>query len=110
MNLAANSCSIRNDQGFEVFTLANNEIELGVVPELGGRIVSLKNLRTRREWLWHPLGGRKLFRNQAGDSFERSPLVGMDECLPTIAPCSWQQRNLPDHGELWTADWSVDLD
>src|SRR5262249_53469416 len=39
-----------------------------------------------------------------------SPLVGMDECLPTIAPCAWRQRDLPDHGEVWAAAWSVDSD
>jgi hypothetical protein len=34
--------------------------------------------------------------------------VGIDECLPTIAPCRWQGRELPDHGELWNAPWSID--
>jgi hypothetical protein len=32
----------------------------------------------------------------------------VDECLPTIAPCSWQGRVLPDHGEIWNAPWKVD--
>src|SRR5262249_53312681 len=36
------------------------------------------------------------------------PLFGMDECLPTIAPCCWNGRQLPDHGEAWFAAWSVD--
>jgi len=44
------------------------------------------------------------------DKFEGGPLVGMDECLPTIAPCAWRDRNLPDHGEVWAAPWAVDLD
>jgi hypothetical protein len=99
---------IRKEQGFEVYILGNERIELAVVPELGARMISLKNLRTGREWMWHPPGGPKLFRNRRGDDFSRGPLVGMDECLPTIAPCSWQGRALPDHGEVWSVPWDVD--
>ena len=110
MNVVENNCAVRHEQGFEVFILSNQDVELAMVPELGARIISLKDLRTGREWLWHPDGGRKLFRNRASDNFESSPLVGLDECLPTIAPCSWQERNLPDHGEMWTEAWSLDLE
>jgi hypothetical protein len=90
-----------------VYVLSNSEWEVAVVPQLGAKIISLKNLRTGREWMWHPHGGLKLFRNHAGADFSISPLVGMDECLPTIAPCSWQGRNLPDHGEVWNMSWEV---
>jgi len=110
MNVVGNSCAVRREQGFEVYTLSNQEVELAVVPELGARIISLKDLRTGREWLWHPAGGRMLFRNRAGDSFASSPLIGVDECLPTIAPCSWQERDLPDHGEVWAAAWTLDFE
>ena len=111
MNVTGETCTAtRQEQGFEIFILSNQDVELAVVPELGARIISLKNLRTGREWFWHPDGGRKLFRNRAGDNFAHSPLVGMDECLPTIAPCSWQGRDLPDHGELWAAAWTLDSD
>ncbi len=110
MNVVGNQCAVRHEQGFEVFILSNQDVELAVVPELGARIISLKDLRTGREWLWHPPGRRKLFRNGAGDSFENSPLVGLDECLPTIAPCSWQGRDLPDHGEVWAAAWTLDFE
>jgi galactose mutarotase-like enzyme len=110
MNAIGNRWAVRREQGFEVFILSNQEVELAVVPELGARIISLKDLRTGREWLWHPAGGPRLFRNRTGDNFEGSPLVGVDECLPTIAPCSWQERNLPDHGEVWAAAWTVDFE
>jgi len=95
-------------QGFKAYVLTNGLVRITVVPELGARIISLKDLRTGREWLWHPDGAQKLFRNGARDGFESSPLAGIDECLPTIAPCSWQRRDLPDHGEVWAAAWSVD--
>ena len=108
MKVLSNSFAIRRQQGFDAYWLGNDEVELAVVPELGARIISVKDLRTGREWMWHPPGGLKLFRNRAGDDFSRSPLAGMDECLPTIEACSWQGRELPDHGEVWSAAWTVD--
>lgn len=104
----ANNCSVRPEQGFNVYTLSNQEAELAVVPELGAKIISLKNHHTGREWMWYPAGGLKLFQNWSGDDFSNSPLVGMDECLPTIGPCVWRGRKLPDHGEVWTAAWGID--
>ena len=95
-------------QGFETRTLRNAAIELVAIPSLGARIVSLRNRRTTREWLWHPGSELCLFRNEPTDPFERSPLAGWDECLPTIAACDWQGRCLPDHGEAWNTAWAVD--
>lgn len=108
MKVLTNNLAVRQEQGFEVYVLSNREVEVAVVPELGAKIISLKNLRTGREWLWHPIGGLSLFHNGPGDDFSRSPLVGVDECLPTIEPCIWRGRKIPDHGEVWSSAWDVD--
>ena len=108
MKAMTSNFTTRHEQGHEVCVLTSDCVELEVVPELGAKIISLKDLRSGREWLWHPPHGRKLFRNHHGDDFFRSPLVGIDECFPTIAPCVWQGRHLPDHGELWNLPWTVD--
>lgn len=100
--------TIRQEQGFEVFSLSNGSLELAAVPELGAKITSLKNLCTGREWMCRPAGGMRLFRNRPGDDFAGSTLVGWDECLPTIAPCTWNSQALPDHGEVWSVAWDVD--
>jgi hypothetical protein len=102
------NATIHVKHGFSIYALRNDCVEVAAVPELGARIISLKNVKTGREWMWRPPGKLKLFRNQSGDDFSRSPLVGMDECLPTIAPCRWRGRALPDHGEVWSAPWEVD--
>ncbi len=75
---------------------------------LGAKIISLKNLETGREWMWRPPGPLRLFRNDPGDAFDDSPLVGADECFPTISPCEWMGRSLPDHGEIWGIPCTVD--
>jgi len=105
-----NPIAIKQLQSFAVYWLANDEVELSMVPELGAKIISLKNRRTGREWLWHPHADLRLFKNQPGDDFAAGPLVGMDECLPTIQPCSWRDRPLPDHGEAWNQPWQVDAE
>src|SRR5690349_486482 len=77
-------CRVKSVQGFKAYQLTNELVRVAVVPELGARLISLKDLRTGREWLWHPTAELKLFRNELGHKFENSPLVGLDECLPTI--------------------------
>lgn len=110
MTSSATQCSIRPFAGFAVYVLRTQMIETAVVPELGAKIISLKNLRTGREWLWHPKDKLELFKNSSRDEFSASPLVGIDECLPTITPCSWRGRQLPDHGEVWSRPWIVDTE
>ena len=104
------SFTVTEFQGFTVYTLQSDKVALAVVPELGAKIISLKDLRTQREWLWHPDDNLELFINQPHDVFSDSPLVGMDECLPTILPCTWRGRKMPDHGEVWNRSWEVDYD
>ena len=110
MKAFINSFKVTQFQGFAVHTLQSEGVSLAVVPELGAKIISLKDLRTQREWLWHPRDNLKLFNNRPHDAFSDSPLVGMDECLPTILPCTWQGREIPDHGEVWNRSWEVDQD
>ena len=93
---------VSDESGFAVYGLRSPSTEIRVAPELGAKILSLKNLETGREWMWRPPGLSRLFRNEPGDPFERSTLVGADECLPTVAPCRWKGLDLPDHGEVWS--------
>lgn len=46
--------------------------------------------------------------NSPGDSFSLGSHIGLDECIPTVAPCVWRGRELPDHGEVWALSWTVD--
>lgn len=88
------------ESGFAVYALRSHSAEVRVAA-LGAKIIGLKNLETGREWMWRPPGPLRLFRNEPGDAFDDSPLVGADECFPTISPCEWMGRALPDHGEIW---------
>jgi len=98
----------QHHQGFELITAETEHASVTMIPELGARIMSLRDLRGGREWLWRPEGTLLLWRNQPGDPFPLGTFVGADECLPTIAPCTWQGRELPDHGEAWNQPWTLD--
>lgn len=102
--------SLENLQGFTLARLTSGACSVAVIPALGAKIVSLLDLRTNREWMWRPHGPLRLWRNQDGAPFTESTFVGADECLPTIEPCAWRGRELPDHGEAWSAEWALDED
>lgn len=100
----------RNVDGFTCYGLRNEAVEVVVVPELGAKLLSLRNRQSGREWMWTPPDGGALFRNRLGDLFDDSTKIGADECIPTIMPCRWQGRDLADHGEAWTEAWTLDED
>jgi hypothetical protein len=95
---------------FRVIGLRNEEIEIRVIPQLGSKICGLLNRSTAREWMWHPPGQPRYFKNMTGDAFAESTLIGADECIPTVAACNWRNRALTDHGEAWTEAWTLDED
>ncbi len=101
-------CQQRFQDGFTFLQIRNDSVAVTVVPELGAKIISLQNCATKREWMWQAAPQRPLFRNKVGDDFAASTLAGWDECLPTVAPCHWRGRHLPDHGEVWSAACSWD--
>jgi galactose mutarotase-like enzyme len=96
--------SIHEQDGITVHHLDTPEVKVRIIPELGAKIAGLLDKRTGREWMWSPPGGG-LFRSAFASAFDQSTLTGADECLPTIAACKWNGRELPDHGELWSLPW-----
>lgn len=89
-------------------------LALALMPELGGKISSLRDLRSGREWLWrHP---RMAYKRVAhgGSYMAEADTGGWDECFPTVAPCGypsapWAETRLPDHGELWSQSAALDV-
>jgi len=95
-------------QGFAVAGLRSVAVEIAILPEVGGKVMGLRNLRSGREWMWTPPEGALYQPMSAETLFEESSLVGADECLPTIGACTWRGRKLPSHGEVWFSACDVD--
>lgn len=93
--------------GFETIEAATGALALTLVPALGAKISSLRDLRSGREWLWrHP---RMAYaRVPHGSSYvQLADTGGWDECFPSVAACAypsapWAGAAVQDHGELWS--------
>lgn len=96
-------------QDQEGIGLRNDVTEIIVLPALGAKMISLRHLRSGREWMWAPADAR-LRSVPSGTPFAESSLVGADECIPTIEACRWRGRQLPDHGEVWSEPWELDAE
>lgn len=101
-------------EGFDRFTLDNGVIRLRLLPQLGGKIISLVRVDSGREYLVSLQGTRSRFRPPSyGGIFVDYNNVGFDECIPTIAACSYpvdsyRGRQLPDHGDVWSLPWNYE--
>lgn len=76
-------------------------VRIVVNPDLGGRMTSLVDRRSGREWLWKnpylvprpPIYGESYTEKLDGG--------GWDEILPSVSPCDLPDRSsIPDHGDI----------
>jgi Aldose 1-epimerase len=97
---------------WSAIVMQNDAMRVAVVPEIGGKIISLRSRRSGREWLWrNPHLPLKKPPADATD-FGAFDAGGWDEVFPTVNACrvpnsAWGNRTLTDHGELWYRPWKV---
>jgi galactose mutarotase-like enzyme len=101
-------------EGFESVQINTGMMELSIIPELGGKVNSLRDNRSGREWLWrHPRFEYK--QVPYGSTYvQGADTGGWDECFPSVAECKypsapWQDAFIQDHGELWSQVPSFEL-
>ena len=101
-------------ESFVALEMENESIALTLLPELGGKLISLRDLRAGHEWLWRSTR-LPLARHTHGASYiEVADTGGWDECFPTVAPCvyplsPYRGRALPDHGDVWSQPWATEV-
>jgi galactose mutarotase-like enzyme len=100
--------------GFDVVTANTGVVSLQLMPELGGKINSLRDERTGREWLWRNPRLAYQHGRGGGNYVTTADTGGWDECFPTVATCRypsapWAGATLPDHGELWGQPCDVEV-
>jgi hypothetical protein len=113
----SNKSSIRQTRlaSLDAVVLENGSLRLTVVPELGGKIVSLIRSESGFEYLLQPDNSERAYRRRNyGDRFEDYEPSGFDECLPTIAECLYPDepffpRRLPDHGDIWCLPTGIEI-
>ena len=109
LSLGPDTALDRGSRSTDMVRLASSELGVVVAPTLGGRIVSLVDRRSGREWLVQdpaPDGPASDASWAADDAvFTGARAFGWDECLPTVAPCrdplAPDGPPLRDHGDGW---------
>jgi len=97
-----------NYKGWPSVVTETPRVRVEIVPDLGGKIVSMYDKTTGKEWLVDS-GSRPLARVPYGSSFVEADMSGWDECFPTVDACRYPGAEdilLPDHGELWSVPWT----
>ena len=100
-------------QGWRALSLENDHTQMLVLPELGGKIASIRSNVTGTEFLWQD--PTRSYRSRIyGDEYGNYDASGFDECFPSIGACEypgapWDRIAIPDHGELWTIPWRSEL-
>lgn len=98
--------------GTPAWQLEDEALRVIVVPQAGGKIVSLLDRRAGYEWLVQPAHANPFRLLPPGTSYNDEQVGGWDEMLPTIlagpypVPGPYAGIALPDHGELWTMAWA----
>jgi len=100
-------------------SISNETIRAVFLPQLGSKMISLKNKRTGTEFLLENQGEDKIYKRAFhGADYSRFDASGFDECFPTIeaselmvedAVGGIKKINYPDHGELWSKQWEYKL-
>lgn len=87
--------------------LESNTLSVSVLPQFGGKIVSIRRKADSAEFL---LAAQQPYRTPAlDDSFASSDLGGFDECFPSVNLVKRANRyDIPDHGDLWRRPWTIE--
>lgn len=93
-----------------LLTLKNDQLSVQFVPELGGKIISIKDA-DGREFLSR--SDRPYARRQYGMEFGKTEFDGIDECFPSMGACkypydgAYKDVDMVDHGEVFNMPWTV---
>lgn len=99
--------------GLRAITLDCPTMSVTILPDRGANIISIKDKRVNREWMWqNPFVDYKLPAYDA--DYMRYDISGFDDCFPTVGASAypdhpWKGTLMPDHGELWALPWDYEI-
>ena len=98
--------------GLKAHRLENEQIEVVVIPELGGKIASLKRKSNQIELLFQP--ENPYSKPTVFNDFSLFQPSGIDDCFPSIneeeLEFNGERLHYPDHGEIWSSHMSEALE
>jgi hypothetical protein len=89
-------------------TLENEHLSLEILPDCGGKIRSIVNRRTGRDWLWHNPHIAQVVPEYGQPYVMDLDTGGWDELFPSVLPGAFADgTSVPDHGDLVGLPWRV---
>ena len=100
----------QNHDIMPIVEIENDELAISIIPDLGGKMVSLTSKNSGTQFLKEPRIDYQLFSEpEYGEEFLPPNASGFDECFPNVSPSKYEFKGevleLPDHGELWAKSW-----
>lgn len=101
--------------GLTYIRLKNHLLEVVILPRIGGKIISLKSIKSGIEYLLPNQSPTGKYRNSAfGDDYSLFDVSGYDDCFPNIKAgellFAGQVYTLHDHGEWWGKPWDIEIE
>ncbi|MES2394082.1 MAG: DUF4432 family protein [Acidobacteriota bacterium] len=86
--------------------LDNGALVVTLLPQFGGKIVSIRRSSDSAEFLLQP---QQPYRAPGiADDFANSDRGGFDDCFPSVSPIRHgDEISTPDHGDLWRLPWKA---
>jgi|FrelakmetLWP11LW_1041352.scaffolds.fasta_scaffold00381_10 hypothetical protein len=99
-------------QGLTRITVENEKIRFAILPQVGGKMISLVLKDTDREYI--SVSDRGFKRPAYETNYADLDVSGFDECFPAIAEgfypeWPWKGTVIPDHGEIFTLPWDIEI-
>jgi hypothetical protein len=92
--------------GLRSFVLENRFLRVVVLPAAGGKIWQISYKPFNADLLWNN-SGIPPAPQPAYSSYDDVWSGGWDELFPNDEVASIDGKNYPDHGELWTGEWTA---
>jgi hypothetical protein len=90
----------------KIIKLENEFLDIKILPELGGRIHSLINKKSKKDWVWKN-NNLKVKKVSKFSDYDTNWQGGWEELFPNDAIEKFSWGKGLDHGELWSAEWNV---
>lgn len=93
--------------GLRTIVMENDAVRIVVLPEAGGKIWQITYKPFHTDLLWnHP--SLAPARQPLHANYDDNWSGGWDELFPNDEAATLFETALPDHGELWTGEWSAE--
>lgn len=89
--------------------LENSRLRVSILPQDGGRIISLYDKKHDYEHIWTNRRTQRLGRYY-GANYDDLSASGIEEAFPTVQPCTLDGVMLPFFGEAWSVPWEYEIE